>query len=68
MASRKESLGTPDSGAHAKQVLPEGGKGPEFRDTEFRDTKSLRAHSSAILGHPGSLSCSRGLCAPLGLP
>lgn len=60
---RKESPGTPDSGADVKQVLPEGEKG-----TEFRDTESLRAHSSAVLGRVGSLPHSRGLCAPLGLP
>lgn len=33
-----------------------------------RHQVSLRAYSSAILGHLGSLSHSRGFCAPLGLP
>lgn len=34
MTFRKESPGTPDSGACVKQVLPEGEKGPKFRDTK----------------------------------
>lgn len=52
MTFRKEGPGIPDLHAHVKQVLPEGKKGPEFRET-----KSLKAHSS----HPGTL----GLALPL---
>lgn len=60
MTFRKEGAGTPDSGAHVKQVLPEGGKGHEFRDT-----KSLRAHSSAVLGHTRlTLPLQRFVCIP----